>query len=806
MRTTSKESTMRGLFAGTLFALALVLAACGGGGNSGVPPLAAGNPGSNQPSTKTTHANIALYVPPPSRQQTRKPFYISSGTQSFGVLAVAATSTESPNPVNMQIFPVATPSPCAVVSGGGYQCTLSVTAPIGNDIFYIGAFATASPNANAVPLSEFATGQITVSASPNPNATPLSFTLNGVVYRVAVTVPSPDPGNTPNTQVFPAGTSSASWPLGITAYDSSGNVIASDPTNVFADPIVVTVSPADGAVGLVLSSQCGSNNASARRRMTAFSGGSASVSITCAADLNNVQFGYTGLTTPDPSDHVVDTFTISTVTQMASPAPSPATVALSSNVLSWQLGPNDQEIEDGMLQRTSSGQFVYIAADNDGGNFIGTFDPSTAATTTGNLSNVEFAGGFAIDGSGTLWLADTSEGVLDCWPSVASAVSGAPPTGNPIAPTTPGGDEIVVTGVAVDAANNIWYVGYDNDECGEDCGARRRFDIPSTDPGYSYAGFIPATPCNSVNPLPVASVFLTDDLSDYDPFIAPLNSASGNGVFVNSNAGTGTYAITTSSSTVNPVNSQLDGGESTGVGAAVDGAGTAYAAFSANSTADIESMPAGGATFNTLLGLPPTTAETYPAPEVWGIDVFSPSGGAADRIDYADYDYQALGMVESVPASPMPMLATVPNASYALWASHSAKGGEYLLYLDASANLDLARVIPTTTWSVPTTQLAATGCSGYFLLNVLERGDTGAPFNVTYSPAPSVSSAPLPGTDHDYFLQASGNFTATVTDSGGRTESYAIVPSALSEEQCGIAHRRLHRPRVVGRHVGKRTP
>ena len=804
---------MRTLLTGSLFALALLVAACGGGGGSGMLPSAGGSVGITQ--GQTTKMPIELYVPAPSKQSSsRKPFYISSGTQSFGVLAVPVTSTESPNPINMQIFPVATPSPCAVASGGGYECTLTVVAPVGNDIFYIGAFATSNPNANAVPLSEFETGQITVGGNPNPNATPLSFTLNGVVYQVAITVPSPDPGNTPNTQIFPAGTPSASWPLGITAYDSSGNPVASDPTNVFVSPIVVTVSPNDGAVGLVLDSQCGSNSASARKRMVSFSGGSGSVSIACAADLNNVQFGYTGLTTPDPSDHVVDKFTISTATQMASPAPSPANVVLSSNVLSWPLGPNDQQIYSGQIEGNASGALVYIASDANGGNYVGTFDPSTQTVVNGGVLNgiVEYPGAFALDSSGTFWLADTYYGVLDCWPSVASAASGAAPTVSTIEPQTPGGNEISVESVAVDASNNIWYTGYDSGQsegCDGECEVahRRPYVIPSTAPSYTYAGYIPATACTaSVNTSPFASAYLAADYDDQYPFVAPLNSASGNGIFVNSsNQGVGAYVVTTSSGNVNAVMSQLGGGGTQGVGAAVDGAGTAYAAFTTGSTADIESMPSIGSAFTALLGLPPYPSGS-PDPGVFSIDAFSPTGGAADRIDYADNEYEALGLVESVPASPMPLLAPLPSAADALWATHSSKGGEYVLYLDSSGNLDLARVIPTTTWSVPNLQFESACGEVAGMLGIVERGDRG-PFAVTYSPAP-VSNTLLAGTDHDYLTQFSGasSISVQIVDAGGRTETYPISTFTVPVE-CGITHRPLHRdPRVRPHFVGKRTP
>jgi len=783
---------MRTLLTGSLFALALLVAACGGGGTSSVLPSGANPGGVNQPSSaKTTNARIVLNIPAPNRQVSRRPFYLSSGTQSLGVLVVLATSTETPSPTNLTIFPVATPSPCAAASGGGYTCTLNVTAPIGVDNFFVGAFATASPNANAVPLSEYIALNITVSASPAPNATPLTFTLDGVVYKVVLAVPSPDPGNTPNTQVFPAGVPGSALPLGITAYDASNTPILTNVTNTFADPIAIAVSPAGEGISLSL------NGA------TCSSGGGASVAINCAADLNHVQFAYDGTPRPDSNDHIIDTFTISTSTQQVNPTPSPAHVVLSSNALSWQLGPNDSSLYQGQLALNGLGQFVYLATDGDGGNYVGTFDPSThTIVNSGTLDEVGYPEAFALDSSGTFWLADSDQGVIDCWPSVPIAASNTPPPVS-MTPYTPGGDTINVTSVAVDASNNIWYVGYDTGGCG-DCGARHRFQagpIPSSAPDYSYAGYIPATPCTaSLNTTTqTASAFLTNDYDDYAPFVAPLNSGSGSGIFVNSyvtnGEGNGAYVVTTSSTNVNPVTSQLDGGAASGMGAAVDGAGTAYAPFFDGSTADIETMSTTGSSFNTLLGLPSTSGSPSP-PVPIGIDAFSPTGGAADRIDYADQTFDTLGIVESVPASPMPLLAPLPNGGYPLWATHSGKGGEYVLDVDSSGNLDVARIIPTTTWSVPTAQFTSVCGELEGLLGIVERGDRG-PFTVTYNTTPT-SNTLLPGTDHDYLSQFSSasSLSVQVQDAGGRTESYPISIITLPPE-CGARHRPLHRGRTI---------
>ncbi|HUN28656.1 MAG TPA: hypothetical protein VMV65_02535, partial [Alphaproteobacteria bacterium] len=176
---------MRTLFTGCLFALALLVAACGGGGTSSFVPSGS-NPGGNSSNATSTRAAMVMYIPPPARQAARKAFYVSPGTQSFGVLAVSVTSTATPNVINEQIFPVTTPSPCAAASGGGLTCTYEVTAPVGQDVFYVGAYAVTSPGPNAVPVSAWI-ADVNVSLSPAPGATPLSFVLNGVVYDVSVT-------------------------------------------------------------------------------------------------------------------------------------------------------------------------------------------------------------------------------------------------------------------------------------------------------------------------------------------------------------------------------------------------------------------------------------------------------------------------------------------------------------------------------------------------------------------------------------------------------------------------------------------
>ena len=294
---------MRTFFAVSFFALAVVLAACGGGGHSGIVPSTTGNgtgPSNGNPSgAKTTRATMMVHIPAPNHQSSRKPLYISSNTKAFGIGAFLESAPPSPSVSDLQIFPVTTPSPCATAVDGSYSCTFSVTAPIGEDFFVVGAFATVSPGPNDVPLSYYISGAVNVAAGASPPA--LAFTLNGVVNSVKVTVASPDPGNTPNTQVFTAAVATSA-PLSVTAYDASGNALLNDPTTPLAGSVIITASPSASGLTLALgsSSQCGS---------TAATGG-AQLSVNCIADLNGITASYDGSTHPDANDHLIDTYTV----------------------------------------------------------------------------------------------------------------------------------------------------------------------------------------------------------------------------------------------------------------------------------------------------------------------------------------------------------------------------------------------------------------------------------------------------------------------------------------------------------------
>ncbi len=306
---------------GLLVALGALLAACGGGGKSLLPSAAQPAASAAAPGQQATkHMAIVLNVPPASKQsKARKPFFISPNTLSVAI-AVVPNGSGTPTPSELQVFPVTTPSPCATTGAGGETCTFNVTAPYGTDIFYVATFAVASPNpaSTTVPLASFVSGAIVISSpGPGPTPSPLAFTLNGVVNSVVLTVPSPDPSNTPNTQVLVAA-SPTTLPLGITPYDSSGAPILAD---AFLAPIPIIVTPQGQGVGLTMTATCSTSTGSTTPTPV--------VDVGCAADLANVQIAYPGTIFADANAHIVDTFSIA-ASQMASPAPSPANVVLAS--------------------------------------------------------------------------------------------------------------------------------------------------------------------------------------------------------------------------------------------------------------------------------------------------------------------------------------------------------------------------------------------------------------------------------------------------------------------------------------------
>jgi len=424
-----------------------------------------------------------------------------------------------------------------------------------------------------------------------------------------------------------------------------------------------------------------------------------------------------------------------------------------------------------------SGAFWYAVQNDEDSWISGTFDPSTGAAGAQGSFNAEDVESATVGPDGSFWV--NNEGPLDCYASIA----GGNAVESGFYPTAADGDEIYPVNIAVDSSGNLWYDGYDYS-----------WDGDGQPP--EYVGYFPTSACSIPESVPPAQFTLAGDYADYYTSMALL--PNNGGVAVVSGyyyaAPTGMYIVNKSGpSTVNSVPALLSG--SVGTSIAVDPAGTAYAAFSSNdpAVADIERLSNGGTSSSTLVTLPatPLPSSGPPGPYPIALNAFSATNAAADRLMYADTNYAAIGLVEFVQSSPMPLLAGLPNAAEIFGTAYSAKGGEYALDQDANANLDVARVLPTTTWAI-NAQIGGT-CNQQGLLSIIERGDSG-PFTVTAGGG--VTAAAVPGTDHDYWLSLGNatSFTVTVTDAHGRSETFPVT--SAQTEFCGTMHRR---PRHVRR-------
>jgi hypothetical protein len=713
------------------------LAACGGGGHSGgLLPVAQSSPSpSSSAQSGSRRVALLLKIPPASQQsRARRPYYVSPNTQSIA-FAVVPNGSGTPTTSELQVFPVTTPSPCATISAGGESCSFTVSAPYGNDVFYVATFAVPSPNPSTTPLASFVSGSITISASPSASATPLAFTLNGIVTSVAITVASPDPNNTPNTQVIPIGTAAAPIPLAITPYDASGSAILAD---AFLAPITISASPASDGVGLTMSPAptCTGSSGNASP--------SPSITIACAADLANVYVNYNGTTVADSSDHAIDTFVV-----QAEPSSSPATIVLSSNVVTWTPNPSNT-YPQGYLQALSGNVVAYMLANSSTlGALYGTLSIGTGTLSASTLLNGITPTGFYTMSDGSIWVADNANDQLACFTAGSSTATA---TYN-LSSYVNGVDDVTYDGA------NIWVTGYYN-----------------ADGNQNYAMYVPISgTCagGSVNLIELNG----DSYADQHLLVAPRSAGT---VFIDGIGDGGAWIATTSGATM--INTLFSPGSAFGGGVGVDGTGEGYFAFNTDPGAGIYPVASGAST------LTATSLVALPSIHFGGLAAFGPNSGAADRLAFADTTYNTLGTVEGPnSASPMPILTSVGNAEFTDGqnVAISSKGAHVTVFESQSDDdiPTIARAIFTTTWSVPVITLGGQNN----VLSIDERGDSG-PFTVTtVGTAPSCygGATQIPNIDHDFIISNTGDTTCSVTlkitDKNGRSQTVAVAAEGVSD-------------------------
>jgi len=168
--------SLRLLFAAAACA-GLALAACGGGGHSAGPSFLP----TAQPSAQASDAiSLAIKIPQPgsSPSARRRPNYISSATQSIGV--VVTSQGYSPSPA--QYVNV---SSCPQVSGVT-TCTITVQAIPGSDVFTITAYS--GTNGSGSVLSA---GSITATIVSGQTSS-LAVSLGGVIASMTLSTVNAD--------------------------------------------------------------------------------------------------------------------------------------------------------------------------------------------------------------------------------------------------------------------------------------------------------------------------------------------------------------------------------------------------------------------------------------------------------------------------------------------------------------------------------------------------------------------------------------------------------------------------------------
>jgi sugar lactone lactonase YvrE len=383
------------LFAFTVAALA----ACGGGGSgTSAPPVASASPPAGAGNSESS-VRFQVRVPPAQGASTRRPQFVSPGTQSLGIVEQDQVSSSPRAAVYVDV------STCPSVSGV-VTCTVDVPAAAGLDTFTVTSYSGTSGSGSVL-----GTGSIQVQVVFG--ATPVqSITVNGEVAKVVFAPLGPN---------LPVGQAAA---LNASALDASGATIV----GTYATPITLT------ANNLVFSKS----------------------TLASSSDASSVTASWSPGFVPTAS--VTITATSGSVTSTASFAPGPGfafyTTGTSSNDyegFKMTTGP------DGNLYYTSLGPLTC----NSGGLCAATigaihrFVPATTTDTEIDLPAGTLCCPF-FDPNGTLWVGGGASNNAYYLLNATSNFT----SGNVAAiavPTPPSGTQ-GVRAFTADTSGNVWFV------------------------------------------------------------------------------------------------------------------------------------------------------------------------------------------------------------------------------------------------------------------------------------------------------------------------------------------------------------
>ena len=309
---------MRSLVAlGSAALLIVGAAACSGGGGSGSP--FSGHPGSNTSggngstssgSQQTTAVRISIPSASSTNSKLRRAKYVSSSTNGGTLTVYSALATPPPSP-SVVIDLSSKSTACTTNSDGSRSCTISVSAPVGQDNFVFNAYDQAPVNGSIPATAKLlSTSTVAYNVALGASAPVLSLTLNGVAATLAI---APSPLAIPLT-----GTST--FAITVDALDADGNYIVGPGGYVDANGNPVTIN-------LIKSGDTSNEFALSATSVTTpgttitatYNGGGSSENITITASAN-------GFTDVSLTAQIMNTQTVA-LANVASPTPSPTPTA-----------------------------------------------------------------------------------------------------------------------------------------------------------------------------------------------------------------------------------------------------------------------------------------------------------------------------------------------------------------------------------------------------------------------------------------------------------------------------------------------
>ena len=164
----------------TLFlalAIAAIAAGCSGGGGS-VPTSPGAPTGTAAHRRAPVGAVLRIHIPRKHKHRGRGAAYVSPNMLALTVAVQQVTASPWPA-LPLQTLVVNTPQPC-VPAGGGLNCTFTVKAYVGKNVFTFNEYATKNPKPQDTPLGTLTTGAEKVTSGGSG----LNFTLDGVVNQI----------------------------------------------------------------------------------------------------------------------------------------------------------------------------------------------------------------------------------------------------------------------------------------------------------------------------------------------------------------------------------------------------------------------------------------------------------------------------------------------------------------------------------------------------------------------------------------------------------------------------------------------